>query len=116
MNQDPHDSSEGPPQGAPDCLLTVAFPLALEEDLLDALRGQPALVPGFSVVHGQGLGQDAPLSTMMERVQGRARRGFVSMVMRRVDVPRLMGLLRQDFPSSEVFYWVVPLLDFGRLA
>lgn len=112
MNIETHES----PGGALDCLLTVAFPLALEEDLLDVLRQQHALVPGFSVVHGQGLGHDAPLTTMMERVEGRARRGFVSMVMRRDDVSLLMGQLRKEFPSPEVFYWVVPLLEFGRLA
>lgn len=113
MNQDlpnPADAQR------PDCLLTLALPLALEEELLDLLRQHADLVPGFSVVHGYGLGADASLTTMMERVEGRARRVFVSAVMHGRDVAPLVAHLREAFRSPEVFYWVVPLLEFGRLA
>lgn len=99
-----------------DCLLTVALPLALEDEMLDVLRQYPELVPGFSVVHGHGLGAGATFNTLMEQVQGRARRVFVSMVMRRADVPTLLGHLRAAFHAPEVFYWATPLLMSGRLA
>lgn len=115
MNQDAHNPSEGLP--APDlrCLLTLALPLALEEEMLDVLRQHRELVPDFSVVHGHGIGSDAPLTTMMERVEGRARRVFVYMAMRSADVPPLVARLRDVFQSPEVFYWAVPLQDCGRL-
>lgn len=116
MNQVPHTKVEG--QLAPEshCLLTLALPLALEEELLDLLRQHRELVPDFSVVHGHGIGSDAPLTTMMERVEGRARRVFIYMAMRRADVPTLVARLREAFQSPEVFYWAVPLQEFGRLA
>jgi hypothetical protein len=113
MNQDlpnPVDTQSA------DCLLTLALPLALEEEMLDLLRQHPGLVPGFSVVHGYGLGADATLTTMMERVQGRARRVFVAMAMRSHDVPVLINHLRQALSAPEVFYWSVPLLASGSLA
>jgi hypothetical protein len=99
-----------------DCLLTVALPRALEEEFLDLLRQHADLVPGFSVLQGHGLGADATLSTAMERVEGRARRVFVSMVMRQAQVPPLIAHLKAAFHSPEVFYWAVPVLASGRLA
>lgn len=113
MNQDLPNPVDTP---APDCLLTLALPLALEEEMLDLLRQYPALVPGFSVVPGYGIGADVTLSTMMERVQGRARRVFVSLAMRSPDVPVLIHHLRQALSAPEVFYWSVPLLASGSLA
>lgn len=115
MNQDLATSPHPPPMPDLDCLLTVALPRALEEELLDLLRQHPALVPGFSVLHGHGMGADVTLATMMERVEGRARRVFVSMAMRSSDVPALVAHLRAAFHAPEVFYWAVPLLAAGRL-
>ncbi len=115
MNQDAHPLAQGLPAAEPNCLLTVALPLALEEEMLDLLREQRNLVPDFSVVHGHGIGSEAPLTTMMERVEGRARRVFVYAVMRRTDVPPLVARLRDVFQSPEVFYWTVPLQECGRL-
>jgi hypothetical protein len=103
-------------EAALDCLLTVALPRALEEEFLDLLRQHADLVPGFSVLQGHGLGADATLSTAMERVEGRARRVFVSMVLRQDQMPHLIAHLRAAFRSPEVFYWAVPVLECGRLA
>ncbi len=98
----------------PQCLLTLALPLALQDEVLDLLREQHDLVPGFSVVSGHGMGEYASLTSMMERVEGRARRVLVYMVMRVDDVPVLVERLRSCFQSPEVFYWAVPLLLSGR--
>lgn len=97
------------------CLLTIALPLALEDELLDLLREHRDLVPGFSVVHGQGLGTGAALGTAMEQVRGRARRVLVSAVMRERDVAPLVQRLGATLRSPDVFYWAVPLLACGRL-
>lgn len=115
MNQDQRIAAALASPVDMDCLLTLALPLALEEELLDLLRQHPTLVPGFSVLHGQGLGADATLGTLMERVEGRARRVFVSMALQRTDVPVLIAHLRAVVRSPEVFYWAVPLLACGRL-
>ena len=57
----------------PDCLLTLAVPQALEEEILDLLWAHPEMVPGFTVLHGQGMGAHVALTSSMEQVQiGRA--------------------------------------------
>lgn len=99
-----------------DCLFTLVLPRALEEELLDLLRQQSDLVPGFSVLHGDGVGSQAPLTTAMEQVQGRARRVFIQIAMRSDDVAPLVERLRTAMRAPQVSYWVVPLQTFGRLA
>lgn len=108
-------SDPAPSVGGVNCLFTLALPLALEEEVLDLLREQRDLVPGFSVVHGQGVGSGASLSTAMEQVQGRARRVLVYAVMREADVLVLVQRLGQTLRSPSVFYWAAPLLASGRL-
>ena len=109
----PPDSPETP---AMDCLLTLALPSALEEEVLDLLRGQSDLVSGFTVLHGYGLGANVTLSTVMERVEGRARRVQVQVLLRSQDVAPLIARLRAALQAPHVFYWVVPLQGWGRLS
>jgi len=115
MNQDINTPAGGFQIADMDCLLTLAMPLALEEEMLDLLRQHQDLVPGFSVIQGHGIGVHAPLTTAMEQVQGRARRVFVHMAMRSSDVAPLVARLREVLQSPLVFYWAVPLQAFGRL-
>ncbi|MDD2545453.1 MAG: DUF3240 family protein [Burkholderiaceae bacterium] len=99
----------------PDCLLTLAVPLALEEEILDALLRWPELAPGFSVMQGQGMGAHIELATTMEKVQGRARRVIVQIALAQAHVAPLIGALKQTLASAQIAYWVVPLMEFGRL-
>ena len=47
----------------PDCLLTLAVPAALEEDVLDLLRTLPHMAPGFTLVPAQGMGAHIHLAS-----------------------------------------------------
>ena len=98
----------------PDCLLTLVVPSALEEDLLDLLRSQPRLAPGFTLVPAQGMGAHIHLASSMEQVQGRARRVLVQVALQQAQLPTLIGALKQALPNPQIAYWVVPLLEFGR--
>lgn len=99
----------------PDCLLTLVVPSALEEDLLDLLRGQPHLAPGFTLLLAQGMGAHIHLASSMEQVQGRARRVLVQLVLAQAQIEPLIALLRQALPTPQITYWATPLLAFGRL-
>lgn len=99
----------------PDCLLTLAVPQALEEEILDALLALPEQVPGFTVLRGQGMGAHVALPSTMEQVQGRARRVLVQVALQQAHLPELLTTLRQALPSPQIAYWVVPLLAFGRM-
>jgi Protein of unknown function (DUF3240) len=97
------------------CLLTIALPTSLQEEVLDLLHSHTDVVQGFTVVPGHGMGQGASLTTMMERVEGRARRALIYVVMNQADVDVLLLRMRGTLQSKEVFYWAVPLLASGRL-
>ncbi|MDD2610171.1 MAG: DUF3240 family protein [Giesbergeria sp.] len=104
-----------PTKTPPDCLLTLALPQSLEEEMLDLLLSHPDMAPGFTVVQGQGVGRHIQLASGMEQVQGRARRIIVQVALAQAQLPSLLAILRHELPSPQIAYWVVPLLAFGRL-
>jgi hypothetical protein len=98
------------------CLLTLVLPHTVEAAVLELLESSAALESGYSVLPAQGLGIGAQLHTVMEQVQGRARRVLVQAVLQQDQLPALLESLRAAVPSAEVSYWVAPLLEHGRLA
>ena len=99
----------------PDCLLTLIVPSALEEDLLDLLRGHAHLAPGFTLTAGYGMGQGIELASAMEQVQGRARQVLVQLALPRQHLPALLEVLHRALPTPHIHYWAAPLLACGRL-
>lgn len=99
-----------------DCLLTLALPDTLEEEVLDHLASTPEWVNGFSVVRAEGFGAGARLRSAMEQVRGRSRRHLIQILMRGQHVEPLVESLRSRFRSDEIAWWTVPLSGFGRLA
>lgn len=99
-----------------DCVLNLALPSGLEEEVLDHLLAHPEWVDGFSLAQQEGFGSGANLVSSMEKVRGRARRSVVTVLMERRDVEPLLQGLRAAFPTPDVFWWSTALHDFGRLA
>ncbi len=100
--------------GPYDCLLTLALPADLEEEVLDHLAEHPEWVSGFSVVHAEGLGAGARLRSSMEQVRGRSRRRLVELLMRGEHVEQLLESLRDSFTTPEMAWWTVAITGFGR--
>jgi hypothetical protein len=99
-----------------DCLLNLALPVELEEELIDLLRGQASRVSGFSILPAEGFGAGARLVSAMEQVRGRSRRRVAQLLMRTADVAPLLEAIRNDLPSPEMVWWTVPVTGFGRFA
>ncbi len=99
-----------------DCLLTLAMPADLEEEVLDHLSAQPRWVSGFSVLHAEGLGAGARLRSSMEQVRGRSRRRLVQLLIRRENLEELLESLRREFKTPEMAWWTVAVTGFGRFA
>lgn len=99
-----------------DCLLALALPASLEEEVLDHLHAHPEWVGGFTVARADGYGEGAGLHSAMEKVLGRARRRVVTVLIERSHAQALLDSLRAQFRSAEIAYWVVPVLEFGRFA
>lgn len=99
-----------------DCQLSLAFPVELEEELIDILRSQTALVSGFSILPAEGFGAGAKLASAMEQVRGRSRRRLAQVLMRQENVAPLLDALRERLRSTEMAWWTVPVTGFGRFA
>lgn len=97
-----------------DCVLNLAFPVELEEELIDILRAESTLVSGFSIVPAEGFGAGATLLSAMEQVRGRARRRLAQVLMHSEQVPALLEALRAKLRSAEMAWWTVPVTGFGR--
>lgn len=99
-----------------DCQLTIALPAALQEDLLDLLRAQDQWVSGFSVLNAEGFGMGAQQLSTIEQVLGRSRRHLVQILMQREYVEPLRAAIAARFSTSEMAWWLTPVLAFGRFA
>lgn len=98
------------------CCLTLICHTSMEERLVDYLLERPELVAGFSISRTDGNSQSEKLHTMAEQVCGRSRRIEISVVMNLDDAQALLVQLKKDEPNHEVAYWIIPVLEFGRLA
>jgi hypothetical protein len=99
-----------------DCLLTLAVPDHLEEEMLDLLLSHEDLVSGFSVYEAEGLGAGAHLHTMIERVRGRSRRRMITLLIRQDQAATLLERIKGAVPSPEVVWWTTAVTGCGRLA
>lgn len=98
------------------CKLSVAFPPALEEEILECLFEMPDDVGGFTVVTADGHGHGFERASVRERVRGRVARRLLYLVLEADSVPRVLDRLRATVRSREVAYWIEPVSEFGRLA
>ncbi len=98
------------------CCLTLVCHKSMEERMVDQLLSHPDWVRGFSIKHIEGGSQKEKLPTMMEQVRGRSQRVQLDCVMNLEDARLLIDHLKQTEPNNEIAYWLVPVLEFGRLA
>ncbi len=103
--------------GAPprDCLLTLAVPLALEDEIVEVLTRQAPSAQGFTVSRGHAAGAGIPLDHAIDRVRGRAGRVFIQVALGGEDAQALLDALERELPRARITYWLVPLLASGRL-
>lgn len=98
------------------CCLTLICHKSMEERLVDDLLEYPELVTGFTVTRIEGNSQNEKLHSMTEQVRGRSQRIEIRAVMNLDDAQTLVAHLKVAEPSlEEVAYWVVPVIEFGRL-
>jgi hypothetical protein len=100
---------------APLACLYLAFPAALEEEILDICHAAPDL-PGITVHEASGYGAGARLQTVEEAVRGRSRRRVLVAVAPPAVLATLVESLRAALPTPDVAWWQVPVAAFGRLA
>lgn len=99
-----------------DCSLTLVFPKALEEELIDYLLERPEWVRGFTISQVEGKGQSVRLAGVVEEVRGRARRVQIQTIVNAQDARALVTHLKALLPNPEIAYWLAPIIEFGRFA
>lgn len=99
-----------------DCLLTIAFPASLEEEVLDLLRARTEWVSGFSLLAADGFGAGARELSTIEQVLGRSRRRLVQILMHSEQVPLLRDAIAAQFQTADMAWWQSPVSGFGRFA
>ncbi len=98
-----------------DCCLVLVCHRTLEERMVDHLLEHPEWVSGFSVTPIDGHSQDAHLPTVLEQVRGRSHRVEIRIVMNNEDARALLDHLRIAEPNHKIAYWLMPVIEFGRL-
>ena len=100
----------------PGVVLTLVMPVEVEDALLETLLEHPELAPGFTTNRVEGQGQRITFIGTAEHVRGRASCCRVQLVIPQADAEALLSILREQFATSRVFFWMVPALASGRLA
>lgn len=98
------------------CCLTLVCHQSLEERLVDHLLQHPEWVGGFSVNQIQGHSIKENLPSMLEQVRGRSQRIEIRCVMNQEDAHALIKHLKSEEANSEISYWIIPVIEYGRLA
>jgi Protein of unknown function (DUF3240) len=99
-----------------DCCLVLVCHKSLEERMVDHLLEHPEWVSGFSVCAIEGHSQKEKLPSILEQVRGRSQRIEIRSVMNRADAQALLDHLKTAEPNPEIAYWIMPVLEFGRLS
>lgn len=98
-----------------DVLLTLVMPNNVAQHVEDLLLSRPDLVPGFTVNAAEGHGSVIPLVEDAELVAGHAPRTVIRTVGPEADKREVLALIKQKLPNTNIFYWLVPVIDKGRL-
>ena len=97
----------------PDCCLTLVFPKALEENLVDLLLEHEALAGDFTTSAVEGHGTNITYQDIAERVRGRARRVQMNILLQRTQAQNLIDDLRSALPHTDIVYWITAVSEFG---
>ncbi|MFV0297389.1 MAG: DUF3240 family protein [Hyphomicrobiaceae bacterium] len=99
----------------PLCKLTLVYPIAAEERLLEIAMAARHPIGGFTTWRVEGHGQDFSRASVAERVRGRVTRGMFVLVQTRALIDQLLADLEAQAPVEHLTYWVEPVLAFGRM-
>ena len=97
------------------CCLSLVFPRSLEDDLADYLLAYPHSIDSMTIIRAEGLGHGLVLRDATEKVRGRAARYTLQIVLPAETAGHLIADLKKDMANGDVSYWLVPVLDYGRL-
>jgi Protein of unknown function (DUF3240) len=100
----------------PLCRLTLVFPAALEDQMIDELLEHPDWVIGFTSWPVDGHMEGLAHNTTSERVRGRLRSVRLDTVLARANAELLVPHLKAALPRADIIWWTEPVEASGRFA
>ncbi len=98
-----------------DVLLTLVVPHDVAQEVEDILLTRPDLVRGFTASHAEGHGSLVPLVEPAEQVSGHSPRVQIRTAGPEDAMRAVLVQIKHDLPRANVFYWLTPVIDMGRL-
>jgi len=99
----------------PTVLLTLVLPLDIAQTVEDLLLEHPDLIQGFSTAPSWGHGGSVNLREPSELVSGHSPRTQLRTVGPEDKLRAIIALLRDKLPHANIVYWLVPVIEFGRI-
>ena len=81
----------------------------------DLLLSRPEIVRGFTASHVEGHGAVVPLVEPGELVAGHSPRTQIRTVGPEENMRAVLALIKGELPRANIFYWLVPVIEMGRL-
>lgn len=98
-----------------DAVLSLVVPAPAAQALEDLLLDHPELVHGFTTADANGHGASVHLAEAAELVSGHAPRQLVQMVGTVAEMQAIVALVRRELAHANIFYWLAPVLESGRI-
>jgi hypothetical protein len=95
-------------------VLVLIVPVALQDDVVDALIGLPA-VSGFTLSDAAGYSSEHSQFNLSEQVEGSRKFSRLEVVHEPLIFEELCAALEQAFGGQAVRYWLSPVLEQGHL-
>lgn len=99
----------------PDVLLTLVMPEDVAQHVEDLLLGRPDLIAGFTATHVDGHGSVVRLVEARELVRGHSPRIQIQSAGAEESMRAALALIKQQLPQANLFYWLQPVIELGRL-
>jgi len=96
------------------CLLNLIVSPQIEDAVVEWLLERDD-VPGFSSLLVSGHGSSEHSMTLAEQVAGRSRRVMFLIQLSYDTAGAVLADLRKSFRGSGLHYWLMPVLEAGRL-
>jgi len=98
-----------------DVLLSLTLPNDVAQHVEDLLLSRPDLVRGFTASVAEGHGSVVQLVEPGELVAGHSPRTQIRTVGPEENMRAVLELIKSELPRANVFFWLVPVIEMGRL-
>ena len=98
-----------------DVLLSLIMPNDVAQHVEDLLLSRPELVRGFSAGHLDGHGAIIPLVDPGELVSGHSPRTQIQTLGPEDAMRQVLSLIKAELPRANIFFWLLPVIESGRL-